>query len=98
MYTATRSGSPAPTAAAALFRERITVLLPRRAPRIEWDLREIGFCDAAGVREVVTLRDHLEQQDAEVVLVAASPTVRLVLHLLGMAGWAWWHSPMTTDG
>jgi anti-anti-sigma factor len=74
-------------ATTASFRERIAASLARRPHCVELDLRDVGFCDAAGLRELLALRRRLEQQDTEVVVVAASDAIRRVAHLLGLDGW-----------
>jgi anti-anti-sigma factor len=73
-------------ATTASFRERIAASLARRPHCVELDLRDVGFCDAAGFRELLALRRRLEQQDTEVVVVA-SDAIRCVAHLLGLDGW-----------
>jgi anti-anti-sigma factor len=75
-------------ATTASFRERVAASLARRPHCVELDLRDVGFCDAAGLRELLALRRRLEQQDTEVVVVvAASDAIRRVAHLLGLDGW-----------
>jgi anti-anti-sigma factor len=73
-------------AATATFRERIAAALAQRPHCVELDLRDVGFCDAAGLRELLALRRRLEQQDTEMV-VAASEAIRRVAQLLGVDGW-----------
>ncbi|MEU4424764.1 STAS domain-containing protein [Actinoplanes sp. NPDC024001] len=69
------------------LRRRLAALLVVPAPCLELDLAEVGFCDAAGGRELLLLRLRGQEQDFPVVLVAVSAAVRLVLQLLGANDW-----------
>ncbi|MFC3380660.1 STAS domain-containing protein [Couchioplanes azureus] len=70
-------------AVVASFRDQMTRLTNRAQGRIELDLAGVAFCDAAGGRELLTLRAQAAERQVPMVLVAAHPAVRLLLHLIG---------------
>ncbi|MFC3380635.1 STAS domain-containing protein [Couchioplanes azureus] len=71
----------------ASFRDQMAALLTAPVRVVDLDLAGVGFCDAAGARELLALRDRAAQQQITVVLVAAHRAVRLVLHLFGERAW-----------
>ncbi|MEV8505036.1 STAS domain-containing protein [Actinoplanes sp. NPDC051475] len=69
------------------FHAQVTGLVKAPIRAVELDLDGVRFCDAAGLRELLTLRHRAAQQQIMVVLVAAHPAVRYVLGLVGQQAW-----------
>jgi anti-anti-sigma factor len=67
----------------AELRECFAVLLTETPRCVELDLSAVGFCDVAGLRELFRLRHRGHAEGFDVVLVAVSPPVRLLLELSG---------------
>ncbi|MFI7602501.1 STAS domain-containing protein [Actinoplanes sp. NPDC049681] len=69
------------------FRAEVAGLVKAPVRVVELDLDGVRFCDAAGVRELLTLRHRAAQQQIMVALVAAHPAVQYVLGLVGQRAW-----------
>lgn len=52
-----------------------------RATRVAMDLRDVTAIDAGGIGRLVGVRQRLRRQGTSLVIEAASPRVRRVLHL-----------------
>lgn len=69
---------------AAAFRRHLMAMLPRdRVHRLEVDMEQVTFLDAAGMREVLRLRQVAAERGQQLVITAASLPVDLVLTLVG---------------
>ncbi|MEV8506813.1 STAS domain-containing protein [Actinoplanes sp. NPDC051475] len=67
----------------AEFHAQVWPLLTRPTRCIELDLAGMGFCDAAGGRELLRLFRGAAQQKINLVVVAAHPVVEFVLGVIG---------------
>ncbi|MEV6596957.1 STAS domain-containing protein [Actinoplanes sp. NPDC051346] len=72
---------------AGRFCVHLAALVEPAARVVELDLAGVGFCDAAGVRELLALRHQVAGQQVRVLLVAAHPAVRFLLCLVGEQAW-----------
>lgn len=68
---------------AGTVREAAHRCLRGRPARLLLDLRQVGFCDAAGVRALRQARDEAAAAGADFRLVAPGPLVIRVLTLIG---------------
>ncbi|MFI5496649.1 STAS domain-containing protein [Actinoplanes sp. NPDC051859] len=69
------------------FAATVTPLVAPPSHVITLDLAGLWFCDAAGLRALLHLREIGARQQVQVVLTAAHPAVRHVLRAVGEQAW-----------
>jgi anti-anti-sigma factor len=72
------------SATADELRRRLRVLIDAGHPRLDLDLEDVWFLDGEGVGVLVGALKAQEQAGGQLIVTAASPLVRRVLHIAGL--------------
>ena len=68
--------------AAGATADQLSSLVDAGCSRITLDMRQVGFCDAAGLQALLRICAAVAEESGWVVIVGACPSLRLMLALL----------------